>query len=139
MNTQREKGRRAATSGFTLVELMVVIAIIAILATIVGFNVLGAIGEGNIAGAQAQIKQFENAIVAYKIKFKRLPASLEDLAHPPKGDPLMESIPNDPWGNAYQYSVEGSSKYKIISYGGDGSPGGTDEDADISTDKMAAD
>lgn len=130
--------RRQGNGGFTLVELMVVIAIIATLAAIVGFKVLGAVDQGNIAAAQAQIKQFENAIVAYKIKFKKLPTSLEEMARPPKGEPLMDQIPTDPWGNAYQYSTEGASKYKIVSYGADGSPGGSDESADISSDAMSA-
>lgn len=128
--------KRRGNAGFTLVELMVVIAIIATLAAIVGFKVLGSVDEGNIAAAQAQIKQFENAIVAYKIKFKKLPTRLEELSSPPSGEGFMTSIPTDPWGNPYQYTTEGSSKYKIVSYGADGSPGGTDVDADISSDSM---
>jgi general secretion pathway protein G len=137
MNKTRHP-RYRPTAGFTLVELMVVIAIIAILATIVGYNVLSAVDDSNVAAAQAQIKQFENALVAYKIKFKRFPNSLDELARPPSGEPLMQSIPADPWGNPYQYSVEGN-KYRIVSFGADGRPGGTGYDADISSDAMAGD
>ena len=90
--SQRRPGNNG---GFTLVELMVVISIIAVLAAIVGYNVLGSVDEGNIAAAQAQIKQFDTSLVAYKIKFKKFPESLDALISPPSGDPIMnaKSIP----------------------------------------------
>lgn len=139
MEANVKSRKRHAKAGFTLVELMVVISIIAILATIVGYNVLGSVDEGNIAAAQAQIKQFENALVAYKIKFKRFPDSLDALAKPAKGEPLMKSIPKDPWGNPYQFTAKGSNSYTIVSYGADGRQGGSDIDADISSDNLGGD
>jgi len=130
--------RGGNNSGFTLVELMVVISIIAVLAAIVGYNVLGSVDEGNVAAAKAQIKQFDTALVAYKIKFKKFPDNLEALVSPPSGDPILtsKSIPVDPWGNPYVYQLEGSRKYVIMSYGADGTSGGEDVDADIRSDDL---
>jgi len=136
MSADRPRRRRQGTAGFTLVELMVVISIIAILATIVGFNVFNQIDESSITAAQAQIKNFETAIVAYKLKFKRFPESLDALVQNSKNIKFMNRIPEDPWGNAYVYTLEGSKDYKIVCYGADGAPGGSDVDADISSDNL---
>lgn len=137
MNTNKKR-RTRNDSGFTLVELMVVISIIAVLAAIVGYNVLGSVDEGNKAAAKAQIKQFDTALVAYKIKFKKFPEDLGALISPPSGEPIMNAkeLPLDPWGNPYQYQLEGSRKYVIISLGADGAAGGTDVDADIRSDEI---
>jgi general secretion pathway protein G len=138
MKKLRATRRKRANSGFTLVELMVVISIIAVLAAIVGYNVLSSVDDGNIAAAKAQIKQFDTALVAYKLKFKKFPDSLEGLVNPPEGEPILNasSVPLDPWGNPYQYQLESSRKYVITCLGADGSPGGEDVDADIRSDQM---
>jgi general secretion pathway protein G len=109
-------------AGFTLVELMVVIAIIAILATIVGFNVFGALDDANKAQAQTQIKNFETALTAYRLKFNSFPSSSEGLnalITNEKGINFLRAneIPLDPWGTAYVYQSESSREFKIISYG----------------------
>ncbi len=134
-STSRRRRKQAA--GFTLVELMVVISIIAILATIVGYNVLVSVDESNVAAAQAQIKQFENALLQYRLKNRRFPESMEQLINNADGINYLNAsnIPVDPWGNPYVYNLEGS-RYVIISYGANGQPGGDGYDADIRSDDM---
>ncbi|HUW60586.1 MAG TPA: type II secretion system major pseudopilin GspG [Candidatus Bathyarchaeia archaeon] len=136
-DNNNRKSRRNA--GFTLVELMVVIAIIAILATIVGFNVFTAMDEASVTQAQSQIKNFKTALTAYRLKFNRFPSSaegLEALITNEKGINFLEGkeIPKDPWGNSYVYTSERSREFKIVSYGADGRPGGADIEADITSD-----
>jgi len=140
MNTKRTRSGRSSAAGFTLVELMVVISIIAILATIVGYNVLSSIDEGNVTAAQAQIRSFKTALVAYKLKFKRFPDSLDELVNNAKGINFWESdrVPIDPWNNPYVYRNDGSS-FTIVSYGADGTQGGSGYNADISSDNLAGD
>lgn len=136
-----DKTRRSSEAGFTLVELMVVIAIIAGLAMIVGVNVLGSLDEADVTNAQAQIRNFKTALTSYKITFKKFPTSsegLEALINNAKNKKFLDSssIPVDPWGNPYVYTSEGSRSFKIISYGADGVPGGEDYEADISSDNL---
>lgn len=142
MNAPRRTPRIRCESGFSLIELMVVIAIIAMLATVVAVNVLGSLQDASTAKAQADIKSFETAIVAYRIAFKRFPTQdegLDALINNEKRNFLSQkTIPKDPWGNDYIYTLEGS-EYKIVSLGADGQPGGTGENADISSDNLAGD
>ncbi len=129
---ERNDNERAVkkTAGFTLVELMVVIAILAILATTVGIYVFGALDDADQAKAKAEISNLKTAVKMYRIKNKRLPNTLDEVAQfldPPK-------VPLDPWGNPYVYTKEGNSSFKIVSYGADGAPGGSGVNADITSE-----
>ncbi len=141
METHNRRKRRASEAGFTLVELMVVIAIIAVLATIVGVNVLSAMDDADVASAKAQIRNFKSALIAYKIKFKKFPSSLDELVSNSKGVNFLDQnkIPDDPWGSPYLYTLENSRKFKIVSYGADGTSGGSGYDADIDSDNLDTD
>ena len=128
-------------SGFTLVELLVVLAILGMLAALVGPQVLNQLGGAKSKSATIQIRDFEQALELYKLDVGRFPRSgegLEALVRQPSGakgwnGPYLkkDELPMDPWGNPYEYRVSGS-KVEIISYGADGRAGGSDEDADVS-------
>ena len=141
MNRATKSYTRRGRSGFTLVELMVVIAIIAGLATIVGVNLFGALSESEVTEAKAQIRNFKTALTSYRITFNRFPTTQEGLGalvQNPKNKNFLDAnqVPSDPWGNPYVYSSEGGKSFTIVSYGADGVPGGTGADADISSDNL---
>lgn len=129
--------------GFTLLELLVVIVIIGLLAAYVGPKYFAQLGKSEITIAKAQIEALEKALDTYRLDVGRYPNSeegLTSLINKPaaatkwNGPYLKKDVPRDPWGNAYLYKVPGTkSEFEISSYGKDGQPGGTGEDADISS------
>jgi general secretion pathway protein G len=135
--------------GFTLLEILVVVMIITILATIVAVRVIPELGKANVSKAVAQITNFQTALNLYRLDNKRFPTQaqgLQALCEQPTRPPIPEKyrpggylestiLPRDPWGGDYAYIVPGSrgAEYEIISYGADGEPGGEDENADISS------
>ena len=137
----RSMKARMRVSGFTLVELLVVLAILGMLAALVGPQVLNQLGGAKSKSATIQIRDFEQALELYKLDVGRFPRSgegLEALVRQPSGakgwnGPYLkkDELPMDPWGNPYEYRVSGS-RVEIISYGADGRAGGSDEDADVS-------
>lgn len=136
-------GRRAVrhVAGFTLLELLVVIVIIGLLAAYVGPKYFAQLGKSEVTVARAQIEAFEKALDTYRLDVGRYPSTEEGLkaltAKPPaalkwNGPYLKKAVPADPWGRPYVYRSPGSQgEFDILSYGKDGQPGGSDDNADI--------
>lgn len=132
---------KALCRGFTLLELLVVIAIIGLLTAYVGPKYFSKLGESEVKVAKAQIEAFGKALDTYRIDVGRYPTTEESLnallikpasAKKWNGPYLQKAVPPDPWGNPYVYRAPGSkSEYDLLSYGKDGQPGGSDNDADI--------
>lgn len=123
-------------SGFTLIELMVVIVILAILATFILPNVLDRPGQARITKAKNDVKALETAIELYRLDNFSYPDSLEDLATKPGNADnwrgYLKSLPKDPWNRDYIYSNPGEhGAYDLFSLGADGVDGGEGEDATI--------
>ena len=130
--------------GFTLLELLVVIVIIGLLAAYVGPKYFAQLGKSEVTVAKAQIEAFEKSLDTYRLDVGRYPTTEEGLGAllvaPPaagtrwNGPYLKKAVPLDPWGHAYQYRAPGSKgEYDIASMGKDGQPGGSGENADISS------
>lgn len=127
--------------GFTLLELLVVLMILGLLASLVGPRVFANVGKSEVKVARAQIAALETAIENFRVDTGRLPSTEQGLAvleKAPPNDPrwagpyLKKALPLDPWGNAYQYRTPGEkSDIEIFSLGKDGKPGGSGDDADI--------
>lgn len=135
------------STGFTLIELMVVLVILGLLATIVAPNILGKKDEAMQVKAKTTIAALETAVKMYKLHMNRYPTTAQGLnalvACPAgekcdnwqKGGYLEKGrIPLDPWGNAFVYLCPGvHGNFDIVSYGADGAPGGQDVNADINS------
>ena len=130
--------------GFTLVELMVVIVIIGLLATVVMINVLPSQDKAMATKAKADIATLEQAMEMYRLDNLTYPGGSDGLnalvAAPPglaqseryRPGGYIRSLPKDPWGRPYQLAVPGKSgPFDISSLGADGAPGGEGENADI--------
>lgn len=148
MNTSANASRNPR-AGLTLIEILVVVTILAILATIVGINVLHEPEKARVITAKSQLKTLKTAVEIYKMDNGHIPTMAQGLAalvEKPTLDPIPKqfrtegyldtrAIPLDPWGNEYIYIVPGRSgeSFEVISYGKDSEPGGTDGAADLSS------
>lgn len=132
---------RITASGFTLLELLVVMVIIGLLAGYVAPKFFAQIDKSEVKTAKAQIVAFEKAISAYRLDTGHFPSTeqgLEALTTRPSNEPKWEGpyldkrVPPDPWGNPYVYKSPGENRdYDLISLGKDGRPGGEGSSADI--------
>jgi general secretion pathway protein G len=129
------EGRRGA---FTLIEVMLVVAIIGLIAAIAVPRMVFRMDEAQTKTTRVQIRELESAIDMFRLDNGTYPASLADLVvRPadartwPTGGYLKE-VPRDAWGNEFVYAVPGArGLYDVISYGGDGQPGGEGANADL--------
>src|SRR5277367_3769903 len=133
-------------SGFTLIEIMVVVVILAVLGALVVPNILGKVDKARVTAAQTDIRSLGTALDLYRLdnfKYPTTEQGLQALVKQPadpsitnyRSEGYLPSLPKDPWNNPYQYVSPGADgrEYDIISYGRDGKPGGDGYDADIST------
>lgn len=128
-------------SGFTLLELLVVMVIIGLLVSYVGPKYFAQVGKSETKVAKAQIDAFEKALDQYRLDTGYYPVTEQGLAalntkpaNEPKwsGPYLKKEAPLDPWGRAYLYKLPGEhGDFDLYSLGKDGQPGGADENADV--------
>jgi general secretion pathway protein G len=130
---KRLRRRRCNQEGFTLVELMVVLVIIGLLATIVIINVMPAADRAAVTKAQADIATLEQGIEMYRLDNQRYPTSEEGLQALIAGR-YIRRLPDDPWNHPYRYAAPGTDgkPFTVASWGADGREGGTGDNADIS-------
>lgn len=130
--------------GFTLIELMVVILILAILAALIVPKVIGRTGDAKVAAARSDLANLSSSLQNFQLDTGRLPTTEEGLgslrSQPNggtgwKGPYLNKEVPNDPWGNPYEYSYPGNGgrdSFLLRSLGSDGVEGGDGDAGDIS-------
>ncbi|KWK55770.1 type II secretion system protein GspG [Burkholderia stagnalis] len=136
--------RGRAQRGFTLIEIMVVVAILGILAALIVPKIMSRPDEARRIAAKQDIGTIMQSLNLYRLDNGRYPAQeqgLHALVQKPAIDPMpnnwkdggyLERLPNDPWGNAYQYLSPGThGAIDVFSYGADGKAGGDGNDADI--------
>jgi general secretion pathway protein G len=142
MTNDRLRQRKASRhGGFTLMELLVVLAILGLLMSLVGPRVLNQLGGAKTKTAAIQIRDLEQTLEMYKLDVGRFPSTGEGLAAlvtKPGGStgwngPYLKSdVPLDPWKREYHYKYPGDhAELDIFSYGQNGSPGGEGEDSDV--------
>lgn len=138
------QGRRYTGAGFTLIEVMIVLVILGVLAALVVPKIMGRPDEARVVAAKQDIATIAQALKLYKLDNRRYPSveqGLEALVKRPTVEPLppnwksyLERLPQDPWGNPYQYLNPGiHGEVDVLSYGADGRPGGEGFDADIAS------
>lgn len=135
--------------GFTLIEIMVVVVILAVLGALVVPKILENVDKARVTRAQSDIRAIQTALDLYRLdnfKYPTTEQGLQALVTQPT-DPninnyrsggYLPSLPKDPWNRPYQYVSPGPGgrDYEITSYGRDGQPGGEGYDADISTSTL---
>lgn len=141
-----------SASGFTLIEMLVVITVIAILAAVIAPTIFRNVGDAKIAAAKSQMQIFELALDAYRLDNDYYPSTAQGLSALVKlpeggsgaprwrGPYLKRDVPQDPWGRPYLYhspAASSSDGYDLSSLGRDGLPGGSGEDADVSLGELS--
>jgi len=136
--------RKSCSLGFTLIEIMVVVVIMGVLAALLVPRLMGRTDDARIIAAKQDIATLMQALKLYRLDNQRYPTNeqgLQALINKPSGGPMppnwkaggyLDRLNKDPWGNPYEYRSPGShGEVDLYSYGADGKPGGTGNDADI--------
>ncbi len=142
MHHTRRPLRHRFVSGFTLIELMVVLVIIGVLAALIVPNVLDRADDARVTAAKTDIANLTQALKLYKLDNQRYPSGEQGLqalvAKPTSGPtptnwrPYLEKLPNDPWTRPYLYMNPGvKGEIDVLSFGADGQAGGEGKNADI--------
>ena len=139
----KQKRRQSRERGFSLIELIVVLVILGLLATVVGPQVMKRLAQGKAEIAKLQVDQFEGALGLFRFDVGRYPSSTEGLGALIREagienwtGPYLEkrAVPKDPWGREYEYRSPGENgDYDLWSYGADGTSGGEEDSADITS------
>jgi general secretion pathway protein G len=140
----RTRTSAASSRGFTLIEIMVVVVIMGILAALIVPKLMGRTDDARIIAAKQDIATLMQALKLYKLDNQRYPTTeqgLQALVAKPTSGPAadgwktggyLDKLPKDPWGYPYQYLSPGlKGEIDVFSFGADGQPGGTGNDADI--------
>lgn len=144
---QNPNGKTHQQTGFTLIEIMVVVVIIGLLVGLIGPKVLGRAGDARITAAKSDISNLGRALDIYKLDNYSYPSTdqgLSALVSQPAGDPearnwnpdgYLPKVPMDPWGTEYIYMSPGvnGGKYDLYTLGADGREGGEGEAADVNS------
>jgi general secretion pathway protein G len=141
-DVEKLTSRARPSSGFTLLELLVVMVIIGLLAGFVAPRYFAQVGKSQVKVARAQIDALDKALDQFRLDVGRYPTSeegLQALVTQPmseakwSGPYLKKGVPADPWGRPYVYQLPGThgGDFDLFSYGRDGRPGGNGEDADV--------
>ena len=136
--------KKQKQSGFTLIEIMVVIVILGVLAGLIVPNVIGKDDQARVTAVKSDIKAISNSLELFKLDNFRYPSTeegLEGLVNKPDNAPnfapggYLKKLPKDPWGGEYGYLNDGSS-YELYSFGSDGAEGGEGYASDISSSEL---
>lgn len=141
----RRASAGARSSGFSLLEMLVVLVIIGLVASLVGPRLFSRVDSSRVQVAETQVRMLRSAVETYRLEVGQLPTEAQGLdvlySQPSderaaarwRGPYLDESVPMDPWGNPYQYSIPGRDgrPFALYSFGADGVRGGEGNDADV--------
>lgn len=137
---QRQRRTHNARRAFTLIEVLVVVIIIGVLATLILPNIFGRVGQARQSVAKQKLANIEQAIQLFHYDYGRFPESLDELVTRPadideatwKTPTIKERDLLDPWGNPWQYRIPGDhGTFDLYSLGADAAEGGEDDNADV--------
>ena len=138
MNNQEKRiAREALRQGFTLIEILVVVAIIGMLGAVAVPAYMNYLADARISTTRALISNVDVAVKSYNMKHGKYPESLDVLTQAPDddSDPLLEGDPVDPWGNELKYEKQSKKRPVITSAGPDGEFGTDDDISNVETKK----